>query len=97
VEITLKPEFEEMINERLANGGYPSAAAVVEESLRLLNDRDERIRRLDEIARRANRGLEQVQNGEGLLFDSAEDLLARVKSADRISLISSPAICCAPT
>jgi antitoxin ParD1/3/4 len=80
VEITLKPEFENMIKERLANGGYQTAAAVVEESLRLLRDRDERAHCLDEIARKANLGFEQVQNGDGLTFDSAEALLLRVKS-----------------
>lgn len=43
--VSLTPELEEMINQKVAGGMYHSASEVVREALRLLRERDERRQR----------------------------------------------------
>jgi antitoxin ParD1/3/4 len=50
VNVSLTPELEELIQERVRSCRYTSASEVVRESLRLLQDRDElRWLRMDEL------------------------------------------------
>ena len=65
--MTLRPETEKRIRDRMQAGGYASPDEVVQEGLRLLDDRD-RMKRadLDEVRRRIATGLEQLDRGEGI-------------------------------
>lgn len=63
--ISLPPELENLINEKVKSGLYDSAGEVIRESLRLLQEQDElrRIRK-DELRREIMLGVEQIRRGE---------------------------------
>ena len=86
MEISLPPELEKIINEKVESGLYNSPSEVVRESLRLLQEQDElkRIRR-DELRREIMLGREQIRNGDFVevkaseLDDFAEKLIREAK------------------
>ncbi len=86
MEISLPPELEKIINEKVESGLYNSPGEVVRESLRLLQEQDElkRIRR-DELRREIMLGREQIRNGDFIevkaseLDDLAEKLIREAK------------------
>lgn len=71
--ISLTPELENLINEKVKSGLYNSASEVIRESLRLLQEQDElrRIRR-DELRREIMLGVEQIRRGEYIEVKSSE-------------------------
>lgn len=71
--VSLTQEWEQLVNEKVANGLYPSASEVVREGLRLLKERDEmQALRLQELRRDISIGLEQTQRGEVAPLDVEE-------------------------
>lgn len=72
--VSLTPELEDYVNEKVKSGRYNSASEVVREGLRALQDLDElkRIRR-DELRREIMLGVEQIRNGEGITLSTEED------------------------
>ena len=65
--VSLTPELERLIHERVKSGRYHSASEVVREALRLLEDRDQLRRlRLAELRKKVAAGLESLDRGEGL-------------------------------
>ena len=62
--ITVTPELEAFIRERVASGRFDSASDVVHEGLRLLEEREHlRDAALDEIRREIEIGMEQAKAG----------------------------------
>ncbi|MGI8639051.1 MAG: type II toxin-antitoxin system ParD family antitoxin [Pyrinomonadaceae bacterium] len=63
--VSLTPELENLVNQKVKSGLYNSASEVIRESLRLLQEQDElkRIRR-DELRREIMLGVEQIRRGE---------------------------------
>lgn len=61
--INLTPEQEEMVQTKLSSGDYKSANDVVQEALRLLEERDRTHRLLRE---KINEGLESLGRGEAV-------------------------------
>lgn len=81
--VSLTPELEQLVTEKVESGLYNSASEVVREALRLLKERDDlREARLDELRREIAIGLEQADRGEMRPFDP-DDLKRRVR--DRLS------------
>lgn len=79
--VSLTPEFEKKIEEKIATGLYSSASEVVREALRLLFQVDEaRQREIAEINRRIRLGVAQLDRGEGI---SGRE--ARRRSKQRLS------------
>lgn len=73
--ISLTPELEKLVNDKVQSGLYNSASEVVREGLRLLRDHDELRRiRQEELRKEVRRGAEQIRNGQYLEFGSAEQL-----------------------
>lgn len=71
MDVTLTPELEKLIQERLKTGRYGSAAELVREALRLYFNVEELNRRIDE-------GLGQLDRGEGIGgAESLQCVLAR--------------------
>ena len=69
--VSLTPELERLVNEKVQSGVYPSASEVVREALRLLNERDQsREGRLADLKRNIAIGIEQADRGE--LMDGEE-------------------------
>jgi antitoxin ParD1/3/4 len=76
--VSLAPEFETLVNEKVASGRYASANEVVQEALRLLDERDQtRDRRLADLRRDIAIGIEQSLQGDVVDGDEFFDQLLR--------------------
>jgi len=65
--ISLTPELEKLVNDKLQSGLYASASEVIREALRLLQERDELKRQeLEAVRAKIRRGVEQLDRGEGV-------------------------------
>lgn len=63
--VSLTPELEALVRERVRSGRYTSASEVVREALRLLADWDElREMRLREVQEKVAEGLEAAASGD---------------------------------
>ena len=85
--VSLTPELENFVNEKVKSGLYNSASEVMRESLRLLKERDmfKEIQR-NELRREIMLGVEQIRNGEFVevkaseIKDFAEQLITEAKN-----------------
>jgi antitoxin ParD1/3/4 len=81
--VSLTPELEKYVADKIASGRYTSASEVVREALRLL-EREEKSReeQLDEFNRELRARLDSLDRGE---YVTAEESLRRIreKSAER--------------
>jgi len=66
--VTLTPDLERLVDERVATGQYRSAVEVIREALRLLKERDAAFK---ELQRDIAAGLEQLDRGEADILDIA--------------------------
>ena len=65
--VSLTPELETLVHEKVGSGLYTSASEVVREGLRLLKERDTvQQQRLEQLKKEIALGLEQLDRGEGL-------------------------------
>ena len=73
--VSLTPELENFVNEKVKSGLYNSASEVLRESLRLLKEKDllKEIQR-SELRREIMLGVEQMRNGEYTEIKSPEEL-----------------------
>jgi antitoxin ParD1/3/4 len=75
--VSLTPELEKLVHEKVKSGRYLSASEVVREALRLLEERDRLYElRLSELQRKLSVGVEQADRGE--LMDQ-EDVFAELE------------------
>lgn len=69
--ISLIPEFEQFVHEKVKSGRYLSASEVIRDALRLLEERDRIYQtRLAELQKEITIGIEAPERGE--VFDSEE-------------------------
>jgi len=74
--VSLTPELEQLVNEKVESGMYHTASEVIRESLRLLQERDEqRQGRLEKLRAEIQVGLDQLKRGEGI---PAEEVFERL-------------------
>jgi antitoxin ParD1/3/4 len=67
MDITLKPEQEQFIQEKLQSGKYQTANEVIVEAFRLLEERDKRYQEwLEETRQKVAIGLAELERGEGV-------------------------------
>ncbi len=64
--VTLKPELERYIANKVASGSYPTATDVVQAGLELLRETEDRQRKLEELRQAVQIGLDQAERGEGV-------------------------------
>jgi antitoxin ParD1/3/4 len=63
--VSLTPELEQLVHEKVKSGRYLSASEVVREGLRLLEERDRLYKaRLAELQKEVNIGVEEADRGE---------------------------------
>lgn len=63
--VSLSPELEQLIEEKVKSGMYNSASEVIRAGLRLLQEQDElRQIRLRELKREVQLGLDEIDRGE---------------------------------
>ena len=71
--VSLTPELEKLVSEKVESGMYHSASEVIREGLRLLKEHDElRQRRLEELRKEVAIGIEQAERGETATLDVEE-------------------------
>jgi antitoxin ParD1/3/4 len=91
MEITLSPEQEQLVREKLASGQYESASQVVGEALRLLQEQDQATQEELEALRAEIRvGLDQLDRGEAKTYEAEplKELFEQIKSRGRKRLAS---------
>ncbi len=77
--VSLTPELEKMVEDRVKSGRYTSASEVIREALRLLENHDEARRiALVELNRKIEEGLAQADRGEVI---SGEESRRRSRAA----------------
>jgi antitoxin ParD1/3/4 len=80
--VSLTPELETWVQEKVSSGLYGSSSEVVREALRLLHEH-ERVRelRITELRQQLARGLESLEHGRSRVLDDA--LIEEIKAAGR--------------
>ncbi len=75
--VSLTPELEQLVHEKVKSGRYLSASEVVREGLRLLEERDRLHQlRLSELQQKLTIGIQQADRGELI---EADDLFAELE------------------
>lgn len=87
ININLTPQLEEMVRQKVATGLYTTASEVVQEALRLMDERDQmRVAKLDQLRQAIQDGLE---SGPAAEFDP--DDVKRAGRARRAAKVESGA------
>ena len=87
--VSLTPELESLVQQKVQSGLYTSASEVVREALRLLNDRDTiQQQRLAELNREIKIGLDQLDRGESITYNdqSLKAMFETIKHEGRKSI-----------
>ncbi len=87
--VSLTPELETLVNEKVKSGNYNSASEVVREALRLLKEQDElkRIRR-EELRREVMKGVTDVREGRFKTYESGDELVQEIVAEGKKKLAS---------
>jgi antitoxin ParD1/3/4 len=80
--VSLTPELERLVQNRVASGRYGSASEVIRAALRVFEEQEE-LRRLqrEELRGQVTLGLRQLERGDARTFTAAE--AARIKARGR--------------
>ena len=82
--VSLTPELDSFVQDKVKNGFYHSASEVIREGLRLLKEKDAlQELRLEELRKQVREGFAQIERGEYLEFSSAEDVVAHITQEGR--------------
>lgn len=76
IEVSLQPDLEQFVAEKVLAGQYPNAGAFVCDMLRLLRDHEDALLPTDpaalaELRRKLSVGIDQLDRGEGVKVDGA--------------------------
>jgi antitoxin ParD1/3/4 len=78
--VSLTPELEQLVNQKVSSGMYNSASEVIREGLRLLKEQDDLKRaQLEELRREVLIGAEQIRQGKGRRYSSGTELGNEIK------------------
>jgi antitoxin ParD1/3/4 len=87
--VSLTPELERLVNDKVASGLYTSASEVIREALRLLKGQDEvRLLSVQELRRDIAAGLDQLDRGQLAALDMAA---IKAKARKRVGWLALPA------
>jgi antitoxin ParD1/3/4 len=76
--VSLTPELEQLVAEKVKTGRYTSASEVIREALRLLEEQDLlRQQHLAEVRQKIDRGLAQLDAGKGIPGNKVRSRLRR--------------------
>ncbi len=84
--VSLTPQLESLVNEKVKSGLYTSASEVVREALRLLDERDQlQAARLAQLRTEVQHGLRQLDAKQGVHYQASDlsQLASRVKKNGR--------------
>ncbi|MEH1854904.1 MAG: type II toxin-antitoxin system ParD family antitoxin [Nostoc sp.] len=75
--ISLTPELEQLVKDKVNSGRYHSVSEVMGEALRLLDERDRvQEKRLAELKAKIQVGIEELERGEGI---DGEEVFAEIE------------------
>ncbi|MEH1770293.1 type II toxin-antitoxin system ParD family antitoxin [Nostoc sp.] len=75
--ISLTPELEQLVKDKVSSGRYHSVSEVMGEALRLLDERDRvQEKRLAELKAKIQVGIEELERGEGI---DGEEVFAEIE------------------
>lgn len=82
--ISLTPELEAYIHQKVKSGMYHSSSEVIREGLRLLKEQDtlQEIR-LEALRTEVRKGIEQLERGEYTVYHSGEEVAQKIKAEGR--------------
>ncbi|MBD2179526.1 type II toxin-antitoxin system ParD family antitoxin [Aerosakkonema funiforme] len=85
--VSLTPELEKFVQEKVKSGRYLSASEVVREALRLLQEQDQiRQLRLEKLRKELMMGIEQLDRGEGVdgekVFASLREKIRKARESE---------------
>jgi antitoxin ParD1/3/4 len=87
--VSLTPELESLVNEKVASGLYNSASEVVREALRLLFEQEEvRRLRIEELRREIEVGADQIMQGKYKDYSSADSLIDDIRARGQAQLMA---------
>ena len=77
MEITLTPELEKLVSQKINSGRYNSVSEVVQDSLkRMFREEtdsdflgDEKKKKVENLRREIMKGVDQIRNGEGIVIE----------------------------
>ncbi len=80
--VSLTPELERLVNEKVESGLYQTASEVVREALRLLKERDQA---REQLRADVQAGFDQLVQGESRVYDktTGRKLAEQIKSRGR--------------
>lgn len=79
--VSLTPQLEQLLEDKVKSGMYASSSEVIREALRLLDERDHyRAQKLAALRREVAIGIEQADRGEVAPWDP-DDLKRRIREA----------------
>ena len=82
--VTLNPEQERIVNEKLKAGHYRNVEEVLTRALEMLQGQDSWLEEnRDAISEKISRGVAQLDRGEGIPGDQARERLQAMKAARR--------------
>lgn len=82
--VSLTPELEKLVEKKVKSGRYQSASEVIREGLRLLDEQDHlREVRLQEVRRKIQSGLDQLDRGEGIDGEAVVERIRQKSAAAR--------------
>ena len=76
--ISLTPELERMVDNKVKSGRYASASEVIREGLRLLEEQEQQ--RLSEVRQKIDRAIDQLDRGLGIPGPEARARLRQRRS-----------------
>jgi antitoxin ParD1/3/4 len=77
--ITLTPELENLINEKVKSGKYDSPAEVIREGLHLLKEHEELKKiLLEELRSEVQKGIDDMREGRFKTYNSTEELAEEI-------------------
>lgn len=84
--VSLTPELEQLVTEKVKSGLYTSASEVIREALRLLRERDEvRQVKLQELRREIQLGMDDLEAGRATTYndDTLPSLVEKIQQEGR--------------
>lgn len=89
--ISLPPQLEQLVADKIKTGLYQTASEVIREGLRLLNERDQR---LESLRRDVRAGFEAVERGEFTDYDGNDikELSDRIEARGRKRILEEEAL-----
>ncbi len=82
--VSLTPELEEFVSDKVKTGLYNSASEVVRESLRLLRRQDQLEQlQLEELRREVQSSIEQMDAGQGVPIETVRERIQQRRAKKR--------------